>query len=92
MMFGMFGFGLLMMLLVIAVPVLLLVLLLGGAAGFLQNKDHNVSTNQAQSPVYRPMLKSDPSALTSSRYCSHCGAGLQSDWTHCPQCGAPING
>lgn len=23
------------------------------------------------------------------RFCSHCGAGLQEDWTHCPQCGAP---
>jgi len=24
------------------------------------------------------------------RSCSHCGAGLQEGWTHCPQCGAPI--
>jgi len=23
-------------------------------------------------------------------FCSHCGAGLQVGWTHCPQCGAPI--
>jgi hypothetical protein len=92
MMFGMFGFGLLMMLLVIGLPVLLLILLLGGAAGILQNKNQSVSTNQDQSPVYRPMLNSNASALASSRYCSHCGVGLQSDWTHCPQCGAPING
>jgi hypothetical protein len=88
----MFGFGLLMMLLVIAVPVLLLVVLLGGAAGFLQNRDHTSSINQEQSRVYRPMLNSDPSAPASGRFCSHCGAGLHADWTHCPQCGAPING
>ena len=24
------------------------------------------------------------------RFCSHCGAGLQESWTHCPQCGAPV--
>ena len=22
--------------------------------------------------------------------CSHCGAGLRSDWIHCPNCGAPV--
>jgi len=24
------------------------------------------------------------------RFCSHCGAGLQEGWTHCPQCGALV--
>ena len=23
--------------------------------------------------------------------CQHCGAGLQTGWTHCPQCGAPVD-
>ena len=91
MMFGMFGFGLLMMLLVIGVPVLLLVLLLGGAAGFLQNRDHSASINQNQSPDYQPMVIPKTLASAAARYCSHCGAGLQSDWTHCPQCGAPFS-
>jgi hypothetical protein len=27
--------------------------------------------------------------LNAKRFCSHCGAGLQENWTHCPQCGAP---
>jgi hypothetical protein len=22
--------------------------------------------------------------------CSHCGAKLQPEWLHCPQCGAPV--
>lgn len=24
------------------------------------------------------------------RTCSHCGASLQADWSHCPQCGAKV--
>ena len=28
-------------------------------------------------------------AKDGKRFCSHCGAGLQPDWPHCPQCGAP---
>jgi len=23
--------------------------------------------------------------------CSHCGDGIQTGWTHCPQCGALVN-
>ena len=90
MMFGMFGFGLLMMLLVISLPILVLVVLLGGAAGFLQNRAPSQSVNQNQSPVYLPVVNPGPSIPAADRFCSHCGAGLQSDWTHCPQCGAPI--
>jgi uncharacterized paraquat-inducible protein A len=90
MMFGMFGLGWLMMLLVIGLPILLVVLLLGGAAGFLQNREHSTTTAQNQSPVYHSIVNPNPSAPTAARYCSHCSAGLQSDWTHCPQCGAPV--
>jgi hypothetical protein len=90
MMFGMFGFGLLMMLLLIGLPILLVVLVLGGTAGFLQNRDHSSTAVQNQSPVYHSAVNSNPLASPAARYCSHCGAGLQTDWTHCPQCGAPI--
>lgn len=88
---GMFGFGLLMMFLVIALPILLIVLLVGGAAGLLKNRTGSTSIPANQSPVYQPKVNPDPSAPAVTRYCSHCGAGLQSDWTHCPQCGAPIS-
>lgn len=91
MMFGMFGLGLLMMLLVIGLPVLVIVLLLGGAAGFLQNRAHNAPDNQNAPSVYQPSVNSNQPAIIAARYCSHCGAGLKSDWTHCPQCGAQIN-
>jgi hypothetical protein len=90
MIFGMFGFGWLMMLLVIGLPILLVVLVLGGTVGFLQNRDHSSTAAQNQSPVYHSAVNSKPFASPVARYCSHCGAGLQSDWTHCPQCGAPI--
>ncbi|MBI5715801.1 MAG: zinc-ribbon domain-containing protein, partial [Chloroflexi bacterium] len=26
-----------------------------------------------------------------TRYCSHCGQGLQNDWKACPHCGAKID-
>ena len=28
---------------------------------------------------------------TAPRACSHCGAGIQTGWSHCAQCGAPVN-
>lgn len=85
----MFGFGWLMMLLVFGLPILLVVLLLIGAAGYFQNRGHNIPFTQNQVQSIRPAANTSPST-SYSRYCSHCGAGLQSDWTHCPQCGAPI--
>ncbi len=90
MMYGMFGFGWLTMLLVMAIPVLLIVLLIGWAAGGFQNLGQSLGS--APNPVQEhysatkgplPLQKVD-------RYCSHCGTGLQSGWSHCPQCGAPI--
>ena len=89
-MFGMFGFGWLMMLLVIGLPILLVVLLLVGSAGFLQNRVQSSSVIQNQPPIYYSSADSIQQAPKADRYCSHCGAGLQTDWTHCPQCGAPI--
>lgn len=81
--------GLLLMLSVIVLPILALGILLGGAAIFQQNRARN-SINPAQLPDYRSTVIRDTPAVTPSRYCSYCGAGLQTDFTHCPRCGAPI--
>ena len=86
----MFGLGWLMMLLVIGIPVLLVILVVAGAAGLLQNRVQSVPAAQRQAPVFQSTGVTPPTANPAGRYCSHCGAGLQSDWTHCPQCGAPI--
>jgi len=90
MMYGMFGLGWLMMFLVIGLPILFIVLLVGGTAGLLQNQAHNASGTQYHSQAYPIAGTPSPTTPPAVRYCSHCGAGLQSDWTHCPQCGAPI--
>jgi hypothetical protein len=86
MMIGMFGIGLLFMVLVIALPVVLIVLVLGGVPGLLQNR----SSRQYEPPVQPKNIVSTPSPTTGTLTCAHCGAGLQADWVHCPQCGAPV--
>jgi zinc-ribbon domain len=86
----MFGLGWLIMLLVIGIPVLLVILVVAGAAGLLQNRAQSMPAAQNQAPVYQSTGVTPPAANPAARYCSHCGAGLQSGWTHCPQCGAPI--
>jgi hypothetical protein len=83
-------FGWLMMLVVIGLPIFLVVLLVIAVTGFLPNLAHSVSPFQNQSPAYQPAMNSRLLVATATRYCSHCGSGLQSEWTHCPQCGAPI--
>jgi hypothetical protein len=88
--FGMFGFGWLMMFVMIGLPILLVVLLVAVAADFLPDLAHSANATQNLSPVYQPAMNSRLSLTTATRYCSHCGTGLQSEWTHCPQCGAPI--
>lgn len=94
MMFGggmMIGVGLLMMLLVFGLPTLLVIALVGGAAGFLQKQNRSVIVGQKPLPVDNQVVRPDQPVPAPSRYCTHCGGGLQADWTHCPQCGAPIN-
>jgi hypothetical protein len=86
----MFGFGFLMMFIVVGVPILFVVVLLVAAAGYLPNLVRNGSAVQNQSPVYQPAVVSISPAKPAARYCSHCGTGMQSDWSHCPQCGAAI--
>jgi uncharacterized paraquat-inducible protein A len=90
MMYGMFGFGWLMMLAVIGLPLLLIFLLVGAASGWFQNWNRTAVTNQNQPPAGAQPVNYALPAQKADRYCSHCGAGLKADWTHCPQCGAPI--
>lgn len=90
MMFGMFGVGLLLLLLVIALPVILVILILTGGAGFFRR----VSQSDANRRLIQPSnnVTIQPNKVDSvSRFCAHCGAGLQPGWSHCPQCGAPIH-
>jgi hypothetical protein len=88
----MFGMGLLIMLLVVSIPILLVVALLGGVAGSLQKQYR--PEDIVQKRLYtasNQVVPSGQAVVTPARYCAHCGVGLQADWTHCPQCGAPIN-
>jgi hypothetical protein len=87
-MYGAFGFGWLMMILMIGLPILGVILILMAAAGFFQNRSLNVAPIRDDQQINRAM-KSAANAST-ERYCAHCGAGLQTGWTHCPQCGAPV--
>ena len=89
----MFGFGFLMMLLVFGLPLLLVVVLAGGLVGILQKQ--NRPTEGGGIPNYmarNQAVQPNSPITTTTRSCTHCGAGLQSGWTHCPQCGAPITG
>ena len=85
MMFGggmMLGIGLLMMLLVFGLPILLVVAVVAGMAGLWGRRAGPMSVLPISGPAAL--------AVSSARYCAHCGQGLQTDWTHCPKCGAPI--
>ena len=77
----MFGF-----LFLILFVVILVVGVIAGLAWLNKN-------NQQGNPfsVNQPSEKREQiSELDAKRFCSHCGAGLQEGWTHCPQCGAPV--
>lgn len=90
MMFGMVGIGLLVLLLVIGLPVLLAAVLISGNMGIFQRSSSSSSVQQPAQPGNFLTIGQNKPVEAVSRYCSHCGAGLQSAWTHCPQCGAPI--
>jgi hypothetical protein len=79
----MMGFGFLSMLLVIALPIVGIVALII----WLSNANHQGSLFGLNSPSER---REQTTNLEKNRYCTHCGAGLQADWAHCPQCGAPV--
>jgi hypothetical protein len=86
----MFGMGFLLMLLVIGLPLLLVVVLASGLIGILQNQNRHADLGQTpKSVVATPVPQPGETIAIPARYCAHCGASLQSGWTHCPQCGAP---
>jgi hypothetical protein len=90
MMYGAFGFGWVMMLLFMVVPVVLIILLIAWALGGFRNLGS--SLNNTANPTHGSYSPASATLSTSTpqRYCSHCGTGLHADWSHCPQCGAPI--
>lgn len=76
-------FGFLFLLLVVAA---LVVGVIAGLAWLNRSNRQGNSFNVNQ-PSEKRVQITDPDAKL---FCSHCGAGLQADWTHCPQCGAPV--
>jgi hypothetical protein len=87
----MFGLGWLFMLLVIGLPVVILVMALAGRGDLLRQIWTPRAPVQPDPSMATPMQTNPtPTSYPSTRYCSHCGAGLQAEWSHCPQCGAPI--
>jgi hypothetical protein len=87
----MFGLGWLFMLLVIGLPVVILVMALVGRGDQLRQIWTPRASVQSDPSVSAPMqVDRDPAITPPTRYCSHCSAGLQAEWSHCPQCGAPI--
>jgi hypothetical protein len=79
----MMGFGFLSMLLVIALPIVGIVALVI----WLSNANRKENLFGLNSPSEKQEQATGSGA---KRFCSHCGAGLQAEWTHCPQCGAPV--
>ncbi|MGB3400463.1 MAG: zinc-ribbon domain-containing protein [Candidatus Deferrimicrobiaceae bacterium] len=79
----MMGFGFLFMLLVIAVPILGIVALVIWLGNIIrQVNPFNVNPS--------PENRGQAEGKGVNRFCSHCGAGLHDEWTHCPQCGATV--
>ena len=85
----MMGFGFLIMLFMLAFPILVI----AGMVVWMMRP-----TSQPNSPqppavpsqvVIPPMVVPPAPPIGTGRVCSHCGAGLQPEWVHCPQCGAP---
>ena len=76
----MMGFGFLFMLALVAFPIIGIV-----ALAFWW---YNANLRRNPFPVKSPSEKREQADSPElKRFCSHCGAGLQGDWTHCPQCG-----
>lgn len=76
-------FGLLFMLIVIGLPILLLIVVVAREWGHSVRHNGSTAIFPANDGPIAP-------AAASTRYCSHCGQGLLTDWTHCPHCGAPV--
>lgn len=88
----MMGIGLIVLLAIIGLTVLSVVVIAGGTAGFLFKRNEvMVGDQQPVTKESSNFIQPDRAIAVSKRYCSHCGAGLQTDWSHCPQCGASIS-
>lgn len=77
----MFGF-----LFLILFVVILVVGVIAGLAWLNKNNGPGILFSVSQSSEKQEQI-TGPDA---KRSCSHCGAGLQVGWTHCPQCGASV--
>ena len=81
----MMGFG------VLLVVVLIVVVLIAGIGALLVWLNSNRQRGNLFHVEPRPETRDQtvvPEA-DGNHFCSHCGAGLQTGWTYCPQCGAP---
>ena len=87
MIYGTFGWGWFLMVLMIGLPLLGVIFAILAAAGYFQNRENNSPMMQNHAPVYESP-NNTPAQF--ARYCSNCGAGLQPEWAHCPQCGAAV--
>jgi hypothetical protein len=74
----MMGFGFLFMLLALALPVVLIAALMIW-----------LMKMGGQKNIFTPPAPTHSGSAAPERSCSHCGTHLQSDWSHCPKCGAP---
>ena len=79
----MMGFGLLMMFAFLALPILLVA---GLAVLLVNHRRHEASSTQSAPNALTAFTQAE--ATPAGRICSHCGARLQAEWSHCPQCGA----
>ncbi len=77
----MMGFGFLFMILVIAIPIVVIIALVIWLSS--ANRQGNLFN---MNPLSDKREQTEGPGL--KRFCSHCGAGLQENWSHCPQCGA----
>ncbi len=73
---GMFGFGLIAMLLGFGLLMALFAVLVWAPA-----RNGNPS---------QPAVAGASAGGSSQKACSHCGAAIHPDWSHCPQCGTPV--
>jgi hypothetical protein len=89
MMYGISGIEWIMILLFICIPILVILGLVGlGVYVYDRNRG---SARQNQGQVNPISVTPAPTIPKADRYCSHCGTALQADWSHCPQCGAPVS-
>ena len=86
----MIGLVILVILALAGLVVLAVAMLLRGGNSARESQKVNEWDSQNLPPTNASTEYPAPSASVPVRYCAHCGAGLQIDFTHCPQCGAPV--